>query len=111
MATVAGPGSGKTTMQEGLAVKLRRKGHERVLKLFFNSKAADDGRVRLDARLKEQHVKGGVECLTTHGAALSSAARPTHGVEPCTAPWRGFARVRGSGSVPRGQNHKRAPRR
>ena len=76
VATVAGPGSGKTTMQEGLAVTLRRKGHERVLKVFFNRKAADDGRERLDARLKKKGVQGGVECLTTHGAALRYACTP-----------------------------------
>ena len=42
--TVAGPGSGKTTMQEHLCVELLKQGHRRILKVFFNTKAADDGR-------------------------------------------------------------------
>ena len=75
VATVAGPGSGKTTMQEHLAVKLRKKGHQRILKLFFNRSAADDGRRRLEAALQREGINGGVECLTTHAAALRYASR------------------------------------
>ena len=55
-------------------MKLRRRGHERVLKLFVNRKAADDGRERLEARFKERNAPGGVECLTTHAAALEGGA-------------------------------------
>ena len=55
VATVAGPGSGKTTMQEGLAAELCAKGHERVCKLFFNRKAADDGFARLQVQRAVTH--------------------------------------------------------
>ena len=37
IATVAGPGSGKTTMQEHLAVDLRQKGHQKILKVCSNT--------------------------------------------------------------------------
>ena len=80
VATVAGPGSGKTTMQEGLAAELCAKDHERVCKLFFNRKAADDGLARLQAALPREH-RNRVECTTTHSAALRYAS-PAMGDNP-----------------------------
>jgi len=74
VATVAGPGSGKTTMQEHLAIRLRRKGHQRILKLFFGRSAAEDGRRRLEQALHDENIVGGVECLTMHAAALRYAS-------------------------------------
>lgn len=71
VATVAGPGSGKTTMQEHIASELHRAGHQQVLKLFFNRQAADDGR----ARLIKKSLRGVVECCTTHSAALRFGRR------------------------------------
>ena len=85
IATVAGPGSGKTTMQEALAVDLRQKGHQKILKLFFNKSAAEDGERRLNAALQRHGIPLGdpndphVLCKTTHSAALRFVKDPMRG--------------------------------
>jgi superfamily I DNA/RNA helicase len=88
IATVAGPGSGKTTMQEHLAVNLRQKGHKKLLKLYFNKSAAVDGERRLNDVLTHNSIPIGdpedphVLCKTTHSAALRVAKEPMRGQTP-----------------------------
>ena len=66
--TIAGPGSGKTTVQEDLIASLLAKGHRHVLKIFFNKGAAEDAKDRLIRRLGS-HDAEKVECITSHKAA------------------------------------------
>ena len=65
--TIAGPGSGKTTTQEDLIVRLLELGHTNVLKIFFNKTAADDAQEKLRQRLGADAAK--VTCITSHKAA------------------------------------------